>query len=389
VLQLYSRGDQRIFEIKCINCREYTELLWQHIIWEDNNPETAKFLCPHCGNLINETHKAAMVEAGRWRATRPEIKNHAGFRINALVSPMKNAAWPILVAEFLHVKDKPDSLKVFINTLLGQSWDSVQGNEFNEDILQLRSENFSLVAISKEVLSLTCGVDVQDDRFELTICGWSRVNDCYVLEHKILFGHINSDPELLIELDDILTATYSHPGGGKLKIDACIIDCADGGTHQAVMKFTGPRTHRKVLAGRGAPGFQRQPLARNTGRTKLKSGRNFYLVGVDSLKATIFDKLAKGTTIRFSDTLNDEYYFQLCSEKRVVRLSRGRAVSRFETIAGRRNECLDTLVYNFAAHSILNINLDDRQYSLTTNKMPIQSKPSPVIRSQFMGQGRI
>jgi phage terminase large subunit GpA-like protein len=156
------------------------------------------------------------------------------------------------------------------------------------------------------------------------------------------------------------------------------------------MKFTGPRTHRKVLAGRGAPGFQRQPLARNTGRTKLKSGRNFWMIGVDVIKATIFDKLAKGTTIRFSDTLNDEYYFQLCSEKRVVRLSRGRAVSRFETIAGRRNETLDCLVYNFAAHSILNINLDDREYNLTTNKMLTQSKtPSPVIRSQFMGQGRI
>ena len=48
-----------------------TEILWEHIEWEADHPETAAFRCPHCSELVPEQHKAAMVAAGRWRATRP------------------------------------------------------------------------------------------------------------------------------------------------------------------------------------------------------------------------------------------------------------------------------------------------------------------------------
>ncbi len=36
--------------------------------------------------VIEERHKPAMVESGRWRATAPHVEGHAGFRLNALVS---------------------------------------------------------------------------------------------------------------------------------------------------------------------------------------------------------------------------------------------------------------------------------------------------------------
>ena len=66
-------------------------------------PETAAFRCPFCRALVPESVKPGMVEAGRWRATRPDVVGHAGFRLNALVSLLANAGWAKLAAEFLRV----------------------------------------------------------------------------------------------------------------------------------------------------------------------------------------------------------------------------------------------------------------------------------------------
>lgn len=38
------------------------------------------------GTETPETHKGPMVAKGRWRVTKPEVKGHAGYRLNALMS---------------------------------------------------------------------------------------------------------------------------------------------------------------------------------------------------------------------------------------------------------------------------------------------------------------
>ena len=60
--------------------------MWRMIEWPPDKSLGASFRCPHCAELIPERAKVGMVNAGRWRATRPEVRGHAGFRINALVS---------------------------------------------------------------------------------------------------------------------------------------------------------------------------------------------------------------------------------------------------------------------------------------------------------------
>jgi hypothetical protein len=42
----------------------------------------------------------------------------------------------------------------------------------NDAALSARAEPFDLEHMPKEVLVLTAGADVQDDRIEITICGW-------------------------------------------------------------------------------------------------------------------------------------------------------------------------------------------------------------------------
>jgi phage terminase large subunit GpA-like protein len=113
--------------------------------------------------LIEERHKQSMVAAGQWRVTRSEVKDQAGFRLNALVSSLANASWGKLASEFLNARESPKEPQVFANTILGEGWHE-GGEEVDEIALVPRAEPFTLDAIPKEVLLITCGCDLQDDR---------------------------------------------------------------------------------------------------------------------------------------------------------------------------------------------------------------------------------
>jgi phage terminase large subunit GpA-like protein len=77
VLRSYEQSDQRIYECPCPSCGGLTEIQWQHIEWPvGSGGQGAGFRCPHCAELIDERHKAAMVAAGSWRITRPEVQGH-------------------------------------------------------------------------------------------------------------------------------------------------------------------------------------------------------------------------------------------------------------------------------------------------------------------------
>ena len=112
ICRSYAASDMRVFEVPCVECGSFTEIKWAHIEWQAGQPETASFRCPHCNALVEEAHKAGMVAAGRWRATAPDIKGHAGFKLNGLVSLLHNARWSVLAAEFLAGKDDPERLQV-------------------------------------------------------------------------------------------------------------------------------------------------------------------------------------------------------------------------------------------------------------------------------------
>ena len=39
-----------------------------------------------------------------------------------------------------------------------------------------------------DVVLITCGVDVQDDRFELEVVGWGRDEECWSLDYQVIYG---------------------------------------------------------------------------------------------------------------------------------------------------------------------------------------------------------
>lgn len=368
VLRAYAASDQRVYEVPCPRCGAFAEVLWPHIEWETGHPETAAFRCPACQALVPEVEKPAMVAAGRWRALRPSVIGHAGFRLNALVSGLAHASWGALAAEFLRAKEDSDELQVFVNTILGQGWREA-AVEVDEHDLAARAEPFGLENIPPDVLIVTVGVDCQGDRLEASVVGWSRT-EAFVMGHVVLWGSPDEDPTWA-ELDELLRTRWKHPGGGMLGVDACIVDSGD--RTDKVYSYCFPRLGRRIMAGKGVAGTR---PACEPSRGKVRGGRLF-LVGVDGIKTTILDRLARGRALRLSNTLEAAYFEQLASERRVVRYARGQPVRRFERKPGARAEALDCLVYAWAARHVVAVNLDTRENALR-QVIPETAAPTEV-----------
>lgn len=374
VLASWADSDQRVFECPCPKCGVYTEIQWSHIEWEKDEaghhrPETAVYRCPACSEITSERQKPAMVAKGVWRKLRPEVEGHAGFRLNALVSPAPNVAWPKLVREFLEAKRQgPEQIKVFVNTKLGQGWDA-GGSEFDHEALRKGAEDFGWGMypgqpdrpwVPREVLLVTSGTDVQEDRLETSFIGFARDGDIYALDHHTIWGSPEDDGTWA-ELDELLRSRTKHPRGGTIGISASVVD--SGAFTDEVYAFTAGRLHRHIMAGKGMAGARPAQIA---SQSKTKGAR-IWIIGVDTIKARIFNRLTGqpqqaidaeriGGTIRFSRLLAEEqpqYFEQVCSEKRVIKYTRGQPQRIFERKAGARAEALDCMVYAIAARETL------------------------------------
>jgi phage terminase large subunit GpA-like protein len=377
VIRGYAESDQRVFEVVPPCCETPTEIMWKHLEWPEGEPDLAAFRCPHCDALTHEKHKAEMVARGAWRITRPEVKGHAGFRLNSLCSTLPNASWGKLAAEFIAAKKNPDTLQTFVNTVLGEGWREAS-ETLDESDLMARAEEFGLQSIPEAVRVITAGVDTQRDRIEITFLGFSDA-ETYVLGHSVVWG----DPKestTWAEVDDALKTQWRHPLGRTLGVDAAAVDAGDGETMDYVQAFCSPRFSRRVVAIKGASGNRPAIEASHSKGSKL------FIVGVDGIKASLLTRLARGRSIRFSNTLSAEWFEQLTSERRVLRYSRGQPVRLFERIMGRRAEALDCVVYALAVRTLVKVDLERRGNEL--RGVAEAPRIPAVVRSAWMERGR-
>lgn len=362
----YEASDKRIFECRCPSCDAFNEVRWADIRWPEGKPEEAAWACPSCGVLHPESAKGAMVAGGRWRATAPHVHGHAGFRLSCLIAPHGPAAWPKLAAEFLAAKRQPETLRTFINTVLGEPWNDDGDDAPQPGDLQSLAEPIGLAAIPAEVLFLASGVDVQIDRLEVGTVGFTAADDWLFLDHRVIFGDPTRE-EVWRDLDDCLRERYRHPAGGYLTRDATCVDAGDGNVMQRVLSFAAAHRAWRVVAIKGAYGV-RPPLA----RTESKRARGLHILGVDPLKGRLFDRLSRNVGVRFSDTLPGAWYEQLMAERRVIRYTRGQPHTVYERYPGRRAESLDCCVYALAARSLIGTDVGRRLAVL-------QGKPAAAV----------
>ena len=380
----YAESDQRQYFVPCEDCGTVQTLKWSNVKWDKDKPETACYVCDSCGSIWDDAKRNRSVRKGEWVATA-DFTGVAGFHINGLYSP-----WTMLadaVRDFLIAKKAPDTLRVFVNTFLAETWEDA-GETVGDIRFEDREEEFG-ASIPDEIVVITAGIDVQDDRLELELVGWGRDEESWSLDYKTLYGD-PSTPHLWNDLDNILKASYTTESGRSLGIRAA---CVDSGGHytQAVYNFVRPREGRRIFAIKGMAGEQRplvgRPSKNNIGKIKL------FTVGTFPIKELIFSRLkiqSEGAGYcHFPAGRSDEYYQQLAnSEKIVTKYQKG--FPRREFVKTRtRNEALDCRVYAYAALCILSLNINavaDRVVNAPEPETePQPQQPNPLARRPRQG----
>jgi phage terminase large subunit GpA-like protein len=386
IQRAYAESDQRIFEICCPHCAEWFELLWEMIQWPEGEPEKASCFCPHCGAEIEEKLKSELVELGRWRPMRPEIVNHRGYRLNALISLLPNAAWGKLAAEWLKAKrGGPAEQQVFVNLVLGKPW-KTSINRLSAETLAGRVEPVSLERIPTEIVLLTVGADVQDDRIEVCALGWPLAGAPAVLAHVVIDGNTLEDATWAA-FDEFLRTRWTHPHGWSMKVDACAVDSGGHeGRTQKVYDFCAPRLHRRVYAIRGVGGAR--PIWTRAARIKSGKTARLFIVGHDQVKTAVLELLSAEPfddsgapnphALRVSDELPEDWFDQVTGEVRRIRYVRNRPIIEFTPKRrGQRVEALDALCYAWAVRQALAVKAIDLRARAARRPQPAVGQPPP------------
>jgi phage terminase large subunit GpA-like protein len=389
---------------------------WSHeahfrVVFENHDPATARIECPDqehggCGYKIYEPQRGAFVASGIWRATaQAEQPGLAGFHVPGMLSPW--ISLPELVERFLTARARGrESLKVFINTMLGEAWDD-RTARMEAHSLMARLEDYgeledgTLIEVPKQASALTAGVDVQAAGFLVQVTAWGQAGERWVVDWRTVPG----DPKLgetRAALWDALSRRYQHASGQLLPIHATCID--SGYASDEVYSFVLAHQVARVYATKGEAGKSGEPLVwrvsppahgqTGRGRTRGTAAARkvarpvaLYHVNVDDGKALVMASLALAAPgpnfIHFParvETVDSEFFAQLCAEHRETRYNKGGVATHSVWVQDREaNHALDAAVLSLVAFRILRPNIADMAQRIAA--AGVEKPPEPPRQS--------
>lgn len=366
----YELSNKQKYYLPCTHCGQYQYLKFAQLKgWRKSKgiytPEETYYECEHCKKELYEKDKYVMMKYGKWIAEKPEVINHYGFWINELYSTL--STWQYVIEQFIPAKENPFKLQVFVNTVLGETFDD-NTTEIPESALMARAEQYNSQKLPEGILLLTSAVDFQKDRAECTVIGWGLNEEMWIVEHQIFYGDPElpydptADNNLYLRLEQYLDNRFEHDTGIHLRIRAVGLDTGYATTSvQKFIKLMNRKGKNWIFALQGDKGQEGAPII-NRGSVNNKLRVKQFTVGTATAKSIIFSRLSIDEYgpgyIHFPNTLDDEWFRQLTSEKRVPHYEKGILVRHKWVKIRARNEVLDIMVYNLAALEYLNVNLN-------------------------------
>jgi len=300
-----------------------------------------------------------MVERGEWRATAPSNGKHVGFHIWAAYSYSPNASWENLMEEFLACKDDQEQLKTFVNVTCGEVYEDEYHTKASAEGLSKRAaeETYKEGIPPREVLILTLGIDVQDDRLSMSVIGFGRNEEMYLIDRKVIYGS-PARADLWAQLDEVLQSKYKNEDGKELKIDTAAIDTG-GHYTQETYQYVREREQLGLIGIKGI-GIKGKPALGKISRVDinfrgkvLKRGLGLYPVGVDIIKTTLHNKLKDAEVghgyIHFYPTTTQAYFEELTAERQILKHKNGYQERVWVKKKNQANEALDEMVYAYAS----------------------------------------
>jgi len=342
----WKESDQRQWFVTCHECGKEQQLHWENVVYqvEDQMLPAPIYGCEGCGCGWSDPELRAAVLAGRWVATRPDVKGHAGFHVKGLMV----RSMETLVKGFQKAKRRGiGALQVWRNTQLGEWWDPREGDIAQVDDLLGRANesDYTSGQVPDGVGILVGAVDVQDNRLELLVLGIGVGEETWRIQHLEITGN-PAQPEVWDRLEVEVLREWPRVSGGVMKVR---IACVDLGGHHG--KEAAAFCKRKAVRGvaqpvRGATRPQGMKLAIRAGKKA-----RFWSVDTVAAKDQILNQLKIPTPgygyWHFPDDITRAYVEQLFAERRKP----GKRI--YEKIS-ERNEALDLEVYARAALAIIN-----------------------------------
>jgi phage terminase large subunit GpA-like protein len=401
----YLASDRRRYWVPCPHCLALQVLTWGadkeygikylKTAAGEPRPETAVYVCEHCGAAIENHHKTGMLADGRWIADQPGAQNGtvAGFHLSKLYSPVGWKSWEMLVRDWVSARDAAKNgdvskLKRFVNTSLAETWEE-QGDRANEHELRKRAADFPLRTVRGDMFVMTIGADVQGDRLEAYRWAWGRGMERQLVDREVIYGD-PAQPEVWQRLTEYRRTPVLNVHGREVPLLATMID--SGGHHtQAVYSycraFQGERVHATKGQSQAGKAILGRPSAQdvNYRGEKAKRGVKLWPIGADTAKAEIYGRLRLGVPgpgyIHLTRELPAEVFEQLTAERLVTRYVKGHAKLEWVKPAGKRNEALDCAVLALAAAHWAGVDRwkegDWKKYERRVQPLPVAAEPAP------------
>ena len=272
VEKAFKKSNQLHFQVICHLCGAFHPLSFENLkykAWNDRridklyglyDPSTACYECPHCNtawsfdekneNVLKSIEYSWMDEDGinskGWKPENPDEKEIFGFAFCELLSPFQPSnfielAKRQLSAMVAYEQGNENPMKSWINNAVGEAYAPISQGLAAKDLVEKRL-NYTERLVPRGVIGLTCGIDVQHNRFALVVRGWGRNNCSWGILWTELFGDsqkcvLDGSNAIWGKLADFITQDWQHENGKTLRITRTNIDCGDGSTAELVYRF--------------------------------------------------------------------------------------------------------------------------------------------------------
>lgn len=394
--RLVEDTDQQKYHVQ-LPCCEGTKqpLEFEQLRYTVGDYDSTKYECIHCGAEVDERYKAKFLpELGyggtaEWIATVPtkSSKTKIGFVINGLYSPLGlGMSWAQITEEYEKVKDNVVLLRTFWNTVLGRSFAEKTDTPPWENLYN-RRETYGIGTVSKDVVFITMGIDVQGDRLEMEVVGWCEGKESYSVEYVVLYGD-TAGAEVWNKLAAQIDKVYYKEDGTGVPIRMTAIDTGFNTTH--VYTFCRRFDPNRVIPIKG-DGKQQTVVRRpSTIDVKTKSGKKtgtikLWYLGVSVIKSEIYGWLRQekieGTPpgyMHFPE-YDVEYFKGLTAEALTLKVVNGYNTYVWENVYGR-NEPLDCRAYARGAACVIGM---DRLTAQQWNSLRVALSKSTIRKAEL------
>jgi phage terminase large subunit GpA-like protein len=222
--------------------------------------------------------------------------------------------------------------------------------------------------VPEGVIVLTCGVDVQKDRFVYEVVGWNADRESWSIDWGELHGDTALDSTWSLLDDKLLARAFLGAGGAQHTIAMLAIDSS--AFTQPVYDWARRHPMSRVIAIKGVGGARAlvgaaSPVEINFRGKRLQRGYRVWPVGVDVAKSELYGwlQMPRGDGdpppgwCHFPQDYDEEFFKQLTAEHLVPVVNRrtNRRTSEWQVIPNRENHVLDCRVYARVAAAVLGI----------------------------------